>query len=109
MCITFITINKKYWIEPEKFIPERFDPSSEYFLAPNGKKRHPMAFVPFTGGKRICTGKTFAETVAKFVIPAILGKFRFTLKDNKGDKELINLDTEEDPIILVKCQRSGLF
>ena len=24
------------WIEPEKFIPERFDSKSPYFLTPNG-------------------------------------------------------------------------
>lgn len=67
--------NKKYWIDPEKFIPERFDPESKYYKQPDGKKRHPMAFIPFSGGKRICTGKTFAEVVGKFVVPGILGRF----------------------------------
>ena len=67
--------NPKQWHEPEEFIPERFDPSSKYFLTPEGKKRHPMAFVPFSGGKRICTGKTFAEIVGKFVVPGIMGRF----------------------------------
>lgn len=67
--------NLKYWKEPEKYIPERFDPSSEYFLTPEGKKRHPMAFSPFFGGKRICLGKTFAETVSKIVGPSLLGTF----------------------------------
>jgi hypothetical protein len=27
------------WIEPEKFIPERFNPNSPYYLTPSGKKR----------------------------------------------------------------------
>ena len=55
--------NPKYWIEPEKFIPERFDPKSKYFLTPKGKRRHLLAFAPFSGGKRVCIGKTLAENL----------------------------------------------
>ena len=53
--------NKSQWREPERFIPERFDPESEWSLKPDGKKRHPFAFCPFSGGMRVCFGKTFAE------------------------------------------------
>ena len=73
--------NPQYWIEPEKFIPERFDSHSPYALQPDGKKRHPLAFTPFTGGKRICTGKTFAEIVSKLVVPALLCKYEFVFED----------------------------
>lgn len=31
-----------------------------------------MSFSPFLGGKRICVGKTFAELVAKSILPIIL-------------------------------------
>jgi len=44
-------------------------------LTPDGKKRNPMSFGPFLGGKRICLGKTFAETTAKIVAPSILYNF----------------------------------
>ena len=37
-----------------------------------------MSFAPFFGGKRICIGKTFAETVSKIMGPALLGTFDFT-------------------------------
>ena len=66
-----------YWIEPEKFIPDRFDPSSKYYLMPNGKKRSSLAFSPFLGGKRVCVGKTFAEVISKLVVPGIMGKYIF--------------------------------
>jgi cytochrome P450 len=74
---------KDQWIEPEKYIPERFDPDSKYFLTPSGQKRHHMAFGPFLGGKRICLGKTFVETISKIIGPSILGHFDFEFMDEK--------------------------
>ena len=60
--------NTEQWIYPESYIPERFDPTSQYYLTPSGKKRHPMSYGPFLGGKRVCIGKTFAESIGKFVL-----------------------------------------
>ena len=65
------------WQNPSRYIPERFDPTSPYFLTPSGKKRHPMSFVPFLGGKRICLGKTFAEVAARLVGPGLFYQFDF--------------------------------
>ncbi|TNV79831.1 hypothetical protein FGO68_gene11525 [Halteria grandinella] len=55
----------------DQYIPERFDPehASEY------PKRHPMSFIPFSGGKRVCIGKTFAEVSYKIIVPMILKAF----------------------------------
>ena len=71
------------WVEHEKFIPERFDPQSKYFLTPNGEKRHHYAFVPFLGGKRICVGKTFIEVISKITGPSILSHFDFEFLSEK--------------------------
>ena len=72
------------WQQPQKFIPERFDPKSRFFLTPEGKKRNPFAFCPFLGGSRICLGKTFVEEASKITLPNLLKKFRFeiTNQDN---------------------------
>ena len=75
--------NPEEWIEPEKFIPERFDPASPYYLTPKGTKRHPMSFGPFFGGKRACLGKTFAETMARVFGTILLYKFDFAFVDEK--------------------------
>ena len=64
--------NPKEWIEPESYIPERFDPTSRYYLTPSGEKRHSMSYGPFLGGKRVCLGKTFAENIGKCVMPIIM-------------------------------------
>ena len=71
------------WIEHDKFIPERFDPQSEYFLTPSGKKRHPMAFMPFLGGKRVCIGKTFSEIVSKIAGATMMSMFDFEFANAK--------------------------
>jgi len=69
--------NPDEWVEPERFIPERFDPRSKYFLTPDGKKRHPFSYAPFFGGKRICLGKTFAEITSRMVGSRLLNCFDF--------------------------------
>ncbi|TNV80087.1 hypothetical protein FGO68_gene16754 [Halteria grandinella] len=55
----------------DRYIPERFDPAHihEY------PKRHPMSFLPFSGGKRVCVGKTFAEIAFKIVMPLVMKAF----------------------------------
>ena len=65
------------WQEPDRFIPERFDPKSPYFLTPGGKRRNTFSFSPFLGGQRICIGKTFIEVVSKLTVPTLLSKYRF--------------------------------
>jgi cytochrome P450 len=73
--------DRNEWFSPEKFMPERFDTNSPFYKRPDGNKRNPFSFNPFLGGKRICLGKTFAEIVAKFVVPALLSRFTFELVD----------------------------
>ncbi|CDW89796.1 cytochrome family subfamily polypeptide 55 precursor [Stylonychia lemnae] len=67
------------WPDPLKFIPERFDPASKYFLTAEGKKRKPASFTPYLGGRRICLGKTFAENIIKCVAPLIISRLDFEL------------------------------
>ena len=69
--------NPEEWFEPERFIPERFDTESPYYLTPAGNKRNPFSFSPFLGGSRICIGKTFIEAVSKLTTPVLLANFDF--------------------------------
>lgn len=97
----------KLWIEPERYIPERFDHSSPYFKAPDGKPRHPFAFQPFLGGHRVCLGKTFAETSVKYTIPLILHFFDMELsnKAQRKTKEDYNIVMQGIPEILFDVKR----
>jgi cytochrome P450 len=105
--------DEREWIEPESFIPERFDHSSKYYLRPDGQRRHPYSFNPFIGGKRICLGKTFAEIVAKFVVPTLLSRWEFDfvdqdLKSGKKPKPRLNIDMEDEPVIMMTIKRANL-
>ena len=73
-------MNSEQWPEPERFIPERFDPNSKYYLTKEGKRRHPLSFGPFLGGKRVCLGKAFAENVMKCILPIILNQVSFDIE-----------------------------
>ena len=83
-------MNPDQWKEATRFIPERFDPLSPYYLTPDNKRRSPMSFGPFLGGKRVCLGKTFAENVAKAILPVLLCQLDFIIpptSDIFGDRK----------------------
>ena len=68
-----------------RFQPERFntsDPNNEWLLTTEGKPRNPFSYQPFTGGKRVCLGKTFAEVVTKYTIPLLFLYFDFAFEDH---------------------------
>jgi cytochrome P450 len=91
------------WIEPEKFIPERFSPESPYYKRPDGGRRNPLAFSPFLGGHRICLGKTFAEVVLKFTLPMYCHffSFEFANKEHYEKRPVYAFKSKDVPVIPV--------
>jgi cytochrome P450 len=88
------------WIEPAKFVPERFDSQSEWFKRPDGGIRNPLTFAPFLGGKRICLGKTFAEVTTRFTIPLLYHHFEFELSEETlANKPPVVAGCLADPVI----------
>jgi len=73
--------NPDQWQKAEEFIPERFDPESEYYLTPKGKKRDPISYMPFSVGRRICFGKAFAEVMVRTTSVMLCEAFDFTFDD----------------------------
>lgn len=69
--------SKKYWNEPEKFKPERFEKE-------NMKGKPSFAYMPFGGGPRLCIGNNFAMMEMQLVILELLKRYDFELvKDQK--------------------------
>lgn len=66
--------NPKYWgDDANEFRPERF---RDGVAAAAGN--HPLAFLPFSSGPRVCLGQNFALIEAKLAISIILRNFKFT-------------------------------
>ncbi|XP_044739038.1 cytochrome P450 4C1-like [Chrysoperla carnea] len=72
--------NPIYWEKPNEFYPE-------HFLPANVAKRHPMAFIPFSGGPRRCLGRHYSLYLLKTVLISTLRSYKIeadgTLQDLK--------------------------
>jgi cytochrome P450 len=102
--------NPKEWIDHEKYIPERFDSTSKYFLTPEGKKRHSMSFSPFLGGHRVCMGKTFSEMISKIIAPTLIAHYNFTLVDQNLETNIppINLALKKKAVVMMNITKRDL-
>lgn len=64
--------NPKYWDNPDAFLPERMAPAAK-------KSRHPMAFLPFGGGPRLCIGNHFAMLEMQLILVELLSRYDLEL------------------------------
>mmetsp|Transcript_15314 Transcript_15314/g.14889 ORF Transcript_15314/g.14889 Transcript_15314/m.14889 type:complete len:144 (+) Transcript_15314:772-1203(+) len=98
--------NPKEWIEPEEFIPERFDPESPYFKTPSGQRRNPASYSPFLGGKRVCLGKTFAEKMSRIIFTMMVWNFDFQFQDEKfyTTKPNLNMFTNKQVEVMMNIK-----
>jgi cytochrome P450 len=68
--------SKRYWENPEKFDPERFN-------AENKSKQIPFSYIPFGGGPRLCIGNNFALMEMQFVLSMMIKRYQFELIPNQ--------------------------
>ena len=98
--------NPNIWKEPLKFIPERFDSESEYYMtSKENKARAPMSWIPFSFGPRNCPGQSLALLETKVILIYFLSKL-----DYKIDQELIDSDYAYFSVISqLKCEFEPIF
>jgi len=77
----------QYWKNPERFEPERFSDS----------ERQTGAYLPFSGGQRICVGKDLAYLESKTILVEILRNFNYEVikGDLIPDQSQVSLQTKE--------------
>ena len=88
----WIHYNSQEWQKPNEFIPERFDPESEYFKKSHiessaNEARNPKSFIPFGFGLRNCAGQTLARLESKVLLSRIITNVEYEI-----DKELLESD-----------------
>lgn len=79
--------DEKEWQKPFEFIPERFDPESEYYAKPGGGNRSPLTHVPFSFGSRVCAGSSFAMLELKVGIIYMLTHMDYEVSKEFLEKE----------------------
>jgi cytochrome P450 len=62
----------EFWAEPERFDPERFTPERV-------RERPRFAYLPFSGGPRLCIGNEFALMEAQLVVAMMMQRYRLRL------------------------------
>jgi len=70
--------NPKYWPEPTKFKPERFEDNIP----------HLCSFMPFSVGPRKCIGFQFAKIQAVFVLAMVIRRYSFSVQPGTDIKKM---------------------
>jgi cytochrome P450 len=71
--------HRKYWDQPTAFMPERFAGVTAPWTSMG-------AFIPFSGGPRICIGAAFAMAEAQIVLATLISRFEFGLESDRPVK-----------------------
>lgn len=72
MCQYVVHRNPRYFPDPDRFDPERFNPAVK-------QERPDYAYFPFGGGSRMCIGEPFARMEGVLLIAVIAQRYKMTL------------------------------
>lgn len=94
--------DERYWDEPEKFCPHRFDKNES-----EQGERPSLTYIPFGGGPRNCIGAAFAQVESKVVLARILQRFDLELLNGDKIKPYMGATLEPKPGVVMRVTRRG--
>jgi cytochrome P450 len=99
LAITMYTIHRhpEFWPEPLKFDPDRFAPELS-------EKRHPMAWIPFGAGQRMCLGRDFAYMEGTLILAMLVQRFNVQPQPGFVAKPKLSSTLRPEKGVLVKLQ-----
>jgi cytochrome P450 len=83
----------RWWEEPERFLPERFNPDRQTSVPK-------MAYLPFSTGPRVCIGNSFAMMEARLILAATASQYRLRRAEGQPPVQM-------EPLIALR-PRGGL-
>jgi cytochrome P450 len=87
--------HEMWWERPERFDPDRFDPSAP--------RRDKFQYLPFGAGPRVCVGANFAMMQAAIILSTLLARFRFTPLA-PGPKPVMSMTVRPDPGVFLAAE-----
>jgi cytochrome P450 len=89
-----------FWDNPEGFEPERFAPEA-------ARRRHRMAFFPFSGGPRRCIGEGFAMLQLPLVVAMVAQRYRLSLVPSRPAEVEAAVALRPRVPMLLRVDRAG--
>jgi unspecific monooxygenase len=89
--------HRKYWHEPDAFVPERF--------LPGASAVDRFGYLPFGVGPRVCIGAHFALTEATLVLAELMRSFRIELVTSRPVLPVAVVTTQPDHAPLFQLHR----
>jgi cytochrome P450 len=92
--------DERFFPDPERYDPERF--------APGWEERIPRyAYLPFSGGPRVCIGSGFAMMEARLILATVAQRYKLTLESDEPVKPVQLVTVRPSRPVRMRVEQRG--